>query len=1330
MTMMRPPVVWLTASLLLLLILIQPSLAVPVETSYVLEPFDGGHAPHGTSKLGFHDDDYFEVSYTENSYIGRGALQVDYDSSTIIEGIASSPPTLSLSFIQENRPHICVGATTVSFWYQQERSGTLTAPLSVRVTLLDDNNSNDNVDPSTWEQWTTTNQILLQANTEDWLEVRVNLEDFVLLPVLDFGQQNSTTTTGNNNNNNHQLDLHRLRGFMLSIEPTGGSSGRLKMDHFALVGGEALFGAALYASDDFNKTVTLEGGWEITAFNSDRSLQESSVEFMQQANNNGTLDIDYLVEHAADWGGFLAISYVAPGAAYYNVSNAAYLTMEYQVNVPVSNPNRTHLRFILNDAYECTEHCDTAGGDHERYYSFHYVLGADNATRQLSIQLEGSEDLFSPFKLTGWSGSRGNAQLDTGMLKGYTFEFDIDQYGDLWSYVTGSIAFSNIATVDSNNPSIADSNDTANAFCKFEKGIAFNGLSSVFRKKEFVGDRCCEVCELDETCIYVLSTGRDCFLASHLQQDAIKLEVDPVGDYSTIRKLVNQAYWMDTVEKRGDFCDKCDCHESNRTIDCRGKELVIVPKTFDETFQPLALDLRVNPNLVLLGSGSLASIGGSLKELWLPKEMIHLGEGSLNDLPELEHVRFEDQEDEPVPLIAGGNIIARSTDFFGSVCCGLGLHRDLVSPQNGLTFCNSTYVNVKAAPGIDSTYLPFVRFIDPTVLEVLFPSSDFMSEAAEGAEECAQYCSNSRGCRYFSYDDRIGKAEPQCFFFKDYGSGQESVCCNPDHYADEEQTVPGWVSGLPPGTRHVDENATVIVEPHALVLSPENDYQSTFEISLGSHPLRGAVFVTPSLEDDQGLDVSMWPSDANLTVVTGTNGVPPTVGLYNGNMSATVVIKVSNIKPGSPKKHLHIENMVQSCDQAFTTVFATAECDSGLSLDVVVDIPELVVETDPLTPLSYSAIVLGGLAVSVVLVTSVLVQKNKAKKAISFAQIEFLRLLLAGSLLTSSGAILLAVPPSDVTCIATIWFVEVGYTLELVPLIVKIAALNRLMAAAAKMRRITLKREYLFGSVAMIMGFVVIFLIVWSAVEPPHEAVQEDTSTDDDGFTTVTKTYYCSGYTSVWSVVVQVWNIILLLSASVLAFQTRKIKRKDFNESQTLAFLIYSHFVFICFQSGLKFLENYASAATLNQVRSILNSCDTIVAVGVYFVPKLLAKEELPRDAREQPGTFTDTNTVIERDRHRANKTVALKYQNRSVAEQKSFDIGMVLLNKDCFASLRATICEGPEEVHGFRALVVNSVMATDLGDKELRALRNGRWEKASPKHGFMDHCLFCRLSI
>lgn len=77
------------------------------------------------------------------------------------------------------------------------------------------------------------------------------------------------------------------------------------------------------------------------------------------------------------------------------------------------------------------------------------------------------------------------------------------------------------------------------------------------------------------------------------------------------------------------------------------------------------------------------------------------------------------------------------------------------------------------------------------------------------------------------------------------------------------------------------------------------------------------------------------------------------------------------------------------------------------------------------------------------------------------------------------------------------------------------------------------------------------------------------------------------------------------------------------------------------------------------------------------------------------------------------NERLAGVYKNRSVAEQNSFDLAWDLLMDDSFSKLRSTICEDASELRRFRQLVVNSVMATDLGDKELKELRNGRWDKA-----------------
>lgn len=70
-------------------------------------------------------------------------------------------------------------------------------------------------------------------------------------------------------------------------------------------------------------------------------------------------------------------------------------------------------------------------------------------------------------------------------------------------------------------------------------------------------------------------------------------------------------------------------------------------------------------------------------------------------------------------------------------------------------------------------------------------------------------------------------------------------------------------------------------------------------------------------------------------------------------------------------------------------------------------------------------------------------------------------------------------------------------------------------------------------------------------------------------------------------------------------------------------------------------------------------------------------------------------------------------YNNQSVAEQNSVDLAWNLLMDENFKNLRGAIYGTEEELGRFRQLVVNSVMATDIVDKELKSLRNARWEKA-----------------
>jgi hypothetical protein len=74
---------------------------------------------------------------------------------------------------------------------------------------------------------------------------------------------------------------------------------------------------------------------------------------------------------------------------------------------------------------------------------------------------------------------------------------------------------------------------------------------------------------------------------------------------------------------------------------------------------------------------------------------------------------------------------------------------------------------------------------------------------------------------------------------------------------------------------------------------------------------------------------------------------------------------------------------------------------------------------------------------------------------------------------------------------------------------------------------------------------------------------------------------------------------------------------------------------------------------------------------------------------------------------------ISQQYKGKSPAEQHAVDVAWNLLMEDQFAALRATIYQTDAELVRFRHLVVNSVMATDIADKELKVLRNLRWDRA-----------------
>jgi 3'5'-cyclic nucleotide phosphodiesterase/Adenylate and Guanylate cyclase catalytic domain len=74
---------------------------------------------------------------------------------------------------------------------------------------------------------------------------------------------------------------------------------------------------------------------------------------------------------------------------------------------------------------------------------------------------------------------------------------------------------------------------------------------------------------------------------------------------------------------------------------------------------------------------------------------------------------------------------------------------------------------------------------------------------------------------------------------------------------------------------------------------------------------------------------------------------------------------------------------------------------------------------------------------------------------------------------------------------------------------------------------------------------------------------------------------------------------------------------------------------------------------------------------------------------------------------------LAAQYAGKSVAEQNSVDLAWTILMSSDYAALRAAIFATETELRRFRSLLVNSIIATDIFDKDQSTLRKNRWNKA-----------------
>ena len=99
--------------------------------------------------------------------------------------------------------------------------------------------------------------------------------------------------------------------------------------------------------------------------------------------------------------------------------------------------------------------------------------------------------------------------------------------------------------------------------------------------------------------------------------------------------------------------------------------------------------------------------------------------------------------------------------------------------------------------------------------------------------------------------------------------------------------------------------------------------------------------------------------------------------------------------------------------------------------------------------------------------------------------------------------------------------------------------------------------------------------------------------------------YACSSKRQIWVIIGYVWQVFLLLSASMLAFLSRDVM-EEMNESQCVGFLTYSHLMFLILRIVVRGLWSNGSilGSVASSSLSMILCLDVIVGAVIYFGPK------------------------------------------------------------------------------------------------------------------------------
>lgn len=273
-----------------------------------------------------------------------------------------------------------------------------------------------------------------------------------------------------------------------------------------------------------------------------------------------------------------------------------------------------------------------------------------------------------------------------------------------------------------------------------------------------------------------------------------------------------------------------------------------------------------------------------------------------------------------------------------------------------------------------------------------------------------------------------------------------------------------------------------------------------------------------------------------------------------------------------------------------------------------------------------------GLALGVALSTiaiSAFCFVNRRARVIYDLQHCFLVLILTGVILILNGAVLLVIEVSDFSCTFLVWLTSLGYCFQLVPMALRMNAIQVFLNTGRNMRRVRLDRNALGKWFLGALVLVCVFLILWTFVDRPKETFGYELTSDETttGETVVLGTSHCASDDEWWHVTDIVWKMAVLLLSLVLALGPAIVK-ENINDTRPYAILFMLQLANATSRLVLLVTTVDADPTDLMAVESILLSLDASFVLILIFGPLIIAPKEAKDETEILPELFLRTSIV------------------------------------------------------------------------------------------------------